>query len=376
MAEGKKLIEVLDSDDELTEVEQMRLEMSELREIVKQQRDYIQHMDNPVVKKEPNVNPEPKLAKSIVKPRDIPTLELHQLEGLDAAARLQLFFELVEQSAEQDSVRVQIAKSRLGSELAMLIHNYQEKQKGMTWRAFCHILKNEFSVDINLDRAWQELESNSYDWAESPQSYTNQFICQFAILETRFPHEKFPNRDKTIKRKIWHGMTKEAKERLEGFLEEDYPLNKFIDRVEHERQLLLQLHAPTVHHLPKPKKEITSPEALQARGPSTLQEENPQSSRAEINSLKKQMQYLMDAFHKSHTPSPPPPPRFTSPGPLTPSDTLPRSEVYCPCCRSNRHNLPDCPHKPERGACFDCRRKGCRRGNRYCPGRVNQNTST
>lgn len=40
----------------------------------------------------------------------------------------------------------------------------------------------------------------------------------------QFPREKLPNRDKTIKRKLWQDLTPEVKSILEGFLEEDYPV--------------------------------------------------------------------------------------------------------------------------------------------------------
>ena len=45
------------------------------------------------------------------------------------------------------------------------------------------------------------------------------------------------------------------------------------------------------------------------------------------------------------------------------------SEKYCAYCVSKSHNLTDCWRRPPPGHCFDCRRYGCRRGNRNCPGR-------
>ncbi len=80
------------------------------------------------------------------------------------------------------------------------------------------------------------------------------YICRYALLETRFAKEKLPNRDKAIKRKLWQGLPQEAKARLEGFLDEDYPLNKFVDRVEHERQWLEATHVPTLGKV-KPEKK-------------------------------------------------------------------------------------------------------------------------
>ena len=63
----------------------------------------------------------------VTKPRDIPILELNHLEGLEASAHLQMFIELVEQATPNDASRVQVVKTHLGSEIVMLVHNYQRK---------------------------------------------------------------------------------------------------------------------------------------------------------------------------------------------------------------------------------------------------------
>ncbi len=120
------------------------------------------------------------------KPRDIPILEVNQLQALNATTQLQIFFELVEQCSDDDLRRVQVAKGRVSSELAALIHNHQTRYQCNTWGDLKQLLKTELSTDVNFDRAWQEIDSATYDWAESPQAFTNNFICQYAILETRF----------------------------------------------------------------------------------------------------------------------------------------------------------------------------------------------
>ncbi|KAG0721231.1 hypothetical protein GWK47_046871 [Chionoecetes opilio] len=150
--------------------------------------------------------------KGLTRPRDIPLLELHQLQGLDATARLQMFFELIEQCSSSDATRIQIAKGRVSSELSILIHNYQTNHKIETWAALRNLFETEFATEVSVDRAWQELEAIGYDWAESPQAFTHRFICQHAVIATKFPNEKFPNRDKTIKRKLWYGLPAVSRE--------------------------------------------------------------------------------------------------------------------------------------------------------------------
>ncbi len=63
------------------------------------------------------------MARPIVKPRDISVLGLHQSQGTDAAVRLQMFFELLEQCNLIDVGRIQVAKGRASIKLAILIHN-------------------------------------------------------------------------------------------------------------------------------------------------------------------------------------------------------------------------------------------------------------
>ena len=230
-------------------------EIGYLRDIADRQNILIQRFGDRLLLHPPSV-----VGASNIKPRDIPILELNQLQGLNATTQLQIFFELVEQCSDSDLRRVQIAKSRVSPELAALIHNHQTQHHCDTWVDLKQLLRTEFSTDVNFDRAWQEMDSAKYDWAESPQAFSNNFICQYPILETRFAREKLPNRDKTIKRKLWQGLTPESKARLEGFLDEDYPQTKFIDRVEHERQWLEAKHSSSLYRIRDEKKPSTTSE--------------------------------------------------------------------------------------------------------------------
>ncbi len=380
MAEGRKLIELLDSDDEPTEVEQMERELLHLRELVQHQRDVIQHMEPTVIKQEPAMHhsspPQSPPKRIHTKPRDIPILELHQLEGLDATAHLQMFIELVEQVADDDLTRVTVAKSRLGSEIAMLVHNKQQKERNLSWKNLCQLLKTEFTLDINLDRAWQDLESVQYEWEESPQSFSNRFLCKYAVLETKFPQEKFPSRDKTIKRLIFHGLPKELRDRVEGFLDEEYPLTRFLDRVEYQRQMHLQTHLPFVSHIKEKSQKQNSP-GPSPPGPLNSPDHPTPSHLETVRKLEEKVKTLTTQLERLQTPS-----TKTGPQPLlqprtSPSSSLSRPQLppsqYCPYCRNNSHNLRECWRAPKNGACFDCGRQQCRRGNPSCPAKTQNN---
>ncbi len=144
-----------------------------------------------------------------------------------------------------------VAKKRLNSDLAFLLQNRQAKGQCKTWEEVKKLLRTEFVVDINLDRAWSELEAAKYDWQDSPQAFTNRLICRYAVLEQKFSTEKLPNRDRLIKRKLWQGLPSTVKSRTESFTDTDYPLTQFLDRFEHESQFLLEAQTAPVLHVPE-----------------------------------------------------------------------------------------------------------------------------
>ncbi len=131
-----------------------------------------------------------------------------------------------------------------------MLMNKQKQGECHTWAELKLFLRTEFAADMNFDRAWQEIEGPHYDWTNSPQAFANKMNCRFAVLESRFPDETFPAKSKTIKRKLWRGFPQNIRQKMEAFLEDDYPLQKFLDRVEHERQFLIDRHTPTIHNIP------------------------------------------------------------------------------------------------------------------------------
>ncbi len=187
----------------------------------------------------------------------------------------------------------------------------------------------------------------SYDWGESPHAFTHRFVCQHAIIVTKFPNEKFPKRDQTIKRKLWYGLPTDSRERLEGFPDEEYPLRKFLDRVEYERQRLEDRNIPQVNRIPGGKN---------AEKGKVGEPQETEVTKDEIEHLRKQILELKASL------------THEKPEPLR--DRRPLSDKYCAYCQRDTHNLIDCWRKPPVGHCFDCRRPaGCRRGDRRCPGR-------
>ncbi|XP_050687893.1 uncharacterized protein LOC126981190 isoform X2 [Eriocheir sinensis] len=313
--------------------------LKELGDIVIAQGEILTQLGNEtLVKTEVGTSPPPKTIST--KPRDIPILQLHELDDLEAAGKLSLFFDLVEQCTTEDGDRMKVAKTRVSSDLAMLIHNQQGKSNCQSWEDLKQFLKTQFAAEVTLDRAWQHFESHHYDWALNPQGFMNTLMYKYAVIESKFPSDPLPNKEKAIKRKLWSGLPAEAKGRVEGFLDESYPLNKFVDRVEHERQLIIAKHVPTIGRVEKeqPASEATTPKS---------------ESKSELQELKNQLDSLSKKLER-----------------LTPG-----RQRYCSYCRSNSHDQRECTRSPPPGHCFDCLRKYCRRGHPNCPGKKPQSNS-
>ncbi|XP_050733579.1 uncharacterized protein LOC127007076 [Eriocheir sinensis] len=312
-------------------IAELENKLKELGNIIITQAEIISKLGNEALAKtEVGNTPPPKPIST--NPRDIPILQLHELDDLEAAGKLSLFFDLVEQCTTEDGDRMKVAKTRVGSELAMLIHIQQGRNSCQSWEDLKQFLKTQFVVEVPLDRAWQHFESHQYDWALNPQGFVNTLIYKYAVIESKFPSDTLPNKEKAIKRKLWSGLPSEAKGRVEGFLDESFPLNKFVDRVEHERQ-----HASTIGRVEKeqPTSEATNPKS---------------ESKSELQALKNQLDSLSKMFER-----------------LTPG-----RQLYCSYCRSNSHDQCECTRSPPPGHCFDCLRKYCRRGQPNCPGKKPQ----
>ena len=372
--EGEE-VEIVRDHQSLSETEQLRNEVEALKDVIRQQAVVIKNIGTHIVKQEEALASPAASRPPVTKPRDIPILELNHLEGLEASAHLQMFIELVEQATPHDASRVQVAKSRLGPEIVMLIHNRQWKQPNLSWGDFCNLLKNKFAVDVNLDRAWQDLETEFYDWGESPQSFCNRAICKYATLESKFPNEKFPNRNKFLKRKVWQGLPRDLKDKLESFLDENYPLNKFLNRVEYQRQIFLETQSPIVSQVSSKHENSVRPK--EGRSLTTATTPSPESeNKSEIEDLKEQVKALTTQLSQlKSTNSPSQYHQYQSFTPSGRSQSFRKPKLFCPYCRSHTHNLRECASAPRDGSCFDCRRVNWRRGNRNCPGKANQDNS-
>ena len=315
--------------------EELKSTVRELYEIVAQQQatieNFMQRLElgspgnqPPVTSPTPPspVSKPPTPPTFIIKPRDIPELTLTDLEGVEAGAKLALFIDRVEQVTGDEGARLQVAKTRLSTQIVFLIQNSQKQGLCQTWGELKEFLQKEFTNHMNVDRAWQEIETMQYDWLSDSLSFSHEMRCKFALLETNFPREEFPSRDQTIKRKICQGMPLQSRKKLEAFFEPTYPLRKFIERVEHERQFLLETTSGEMYNV----KSKTLPQEIPKTTPTSLTSSatpnnprpNPQPVdplRWEITELAKKVDDLIQSKNRN---------------------------LWCQNCQRPTHNTQDC----------------------------------
>ncbi len=148
-------------------------EWQELKQIITTQAEVIKDLKEKVMQSTSSPNQTPVQASVLTKPRDIPVLELQDLEGLEGTGRLALFLNGIEQYALTDSDRIQIAKSRVSRDIALLIQNHQDQDQCTSSVEIKKFPSTEFSVDLSIDRAWKEIEAVKYHWEDSPLVCTN-----------------------------------------------------------------------------------------------------------------------------------------------------------------------------------------------------------
>ena len=308
--------------------EMLQDQVAQLCDVVEQQKELITKLTQQLSL---STSPSPTLVTKapsplpafVVKPRDIPELTLEDLEGMEAGGKLAMFIDRVEQVTPDDGARYQVAKTRLNSKIALLIQNHQSKGRCQTWIELKKFLLSEFASEMTVDQAWKEIEAMQYEWETSPHSFNHHFRCKYALLETNFPSEKFPNKDQIIKRKICQGLPLQTKNKLEAFLEETYPLKKFIERVEYERQFLLEAPGCDLFHV---KSKPTPPQNNNSTKTPPTHANDQVTHSQPINPLMwevKELARRVDELVKQRTRRP-----------------------WCHHCRKDNHSTQDCWGRP------------------------------
>ena len=280
--------------------------------------------------------------KPLLKPRDIPLLELSQLQEMNSVTRLNLFFNSVERCAQNSLERLQIAELRMGLELTGLIHSARESGRIGSWEEFKTFMLEEFQVKLDFQQTWQRASGMTYDWRTSPQAFVHKFKCFFASLKGNFPQQTLPSRDKMIKQKLVDGFPPTNRNALTPFMDGAVTIDDFLTHVQHQRTLLeyAQVQVRILTERGSCENSQSCPSDSNSR----------ESGTPELRKLNSQLNKLENMLT------------------VTPIKR-PNVRQYCQFCRSNNHRVESCPNKYLRGKCFDCQSPNCRRGRPECPGR-------
>ncbi|KAG0719335.1 hypothetical protein GWK47_050716 [Chionoecetes opilio] len=164
--------------------------------------------------------------RSLIKSRDIRMLNLSDLQGIEAEGRLTVFLSQVESCSEDLEERKRILMTRVDPQLALYVQNALSQFNFRSWDTLTYWLCEDLT-DNNVDRILNSISEVKYDWLEDPQELTTKLKCKYAILEAKSKHPgEDPRRDKIIKTKQLRGLASHSKEKLEFYMDEQFPLKK------------------------------------------------------------------------------------------------------------------------------------------------------
>ena len=277
-----------------------------------------------------HINQEKKQVKPLLKPRDIPVLELRHLSGVEGAGRLGVFLSQVENCSQDTQERQQIVNMRVDASLAMFVQNVLRRGY-MSWGEFKLHLTSELT-DQSEERILDCLNDFNYTCDEDPIEFVSHLKCKLALLEVNSGEDDVPNRERLIKKKLIKGMPKESRDRLELYMDPNMSLRKFLRKLNTERLVVMShrrekvnvVEPPRLFH--EPRQNWSAPNRTQGQANSNRKREQPRQ--------------------------------------------WPQRNRYCPYCRASNHTVAECYRKPRPGSCYDCLRMGCRQGQPGCPGRV------
>ena len=269
--------------------------------------------------------------KTLLKPRDIPIMELSQLKGVEGAGRLAVFLSQVESCSSDAEERQQIVQMRADAPLALFIQSIRSERQ-MSWTQFKEQLTAELT-NQSEEKIYDSLNDLKYSCDQDPTTFMTELKCKLAALAVQTKSRGMPCLDKLVKTKLMKGMPKASRDRLELYMDENISLQIFLRKLETERLVVMAQHEDSVR--------VVEPPVRPTQGVVT----------------------------------PNPPMRTTREGALADPERRysqgSRREKYCPYCRARSHSVAECRKQPRPGSCYDCLQFNCYRGHPSCPGRIN-----
>ncbi|MPD03355.1 hypothetical protein E2C01_098988 [Portunus trituberculatus] len=144
--------------------------------------------------------------KPLLKPQDIPVLELHGLKG-EGEGNLSVFLTQEGNCSDDNEERQHIVTTQVKPQIAVFVQALQKKHQNMKWDRFKELLTEELT-DRSKDNLFDAISTMKYQLQEDPAEFVANLKCRIASLEVRTNRAEIPDVIKTIKKQANARTTK------------------------------------------------------------------------------------------------------------------------------------------------------------------------
>ncbi len=176
--------------------------------------------------------------KPLLKPRDLPLLELGQLKGVEGEGRLAVFLAQMEDCAREADERKRTVVARVDAPLAIYVQAVQREKSSLAWAEFKEHLAKELT-DRNPSVVYDTLSCFTYHLDTDPMEFVAKVKCKFAVLGIKGDGSEGLSLNKIIKAKMISSLPRSSRERLELFKSSSITLERFIELFTQERTIAL-----------------------------------------------------------------------------------------------------------------------------------------
>ena len=281
---------------------------------------------------------------NMIRLKDIDKLKLDDLSKVTSKQKLKKYFASIEVSTSTEEGRINGALFRMDHNVSSIVEDEIEGQNIQTWAEFKQKCYGLFTVPMEINKFLQELNTNyTYHIDLEPRNFANRLKVLFSSVNAN----GLPDRDLTIKQKLYDGLTPQRKAAMKILmLDTKVSLESFIKELENQRNMYHQesLYEKKIREV-KEMSQVRSPE--KGVESATSQSEMMANLSATIcEEFRKGQESLVRALESNQ----------------------PRRPKYCGYCNvKDQHWSRFCPQNPPPNSCFDCWKVGHRRNDPGCP---------
>ena len=275
--------------------------------------------------------------------QEIPKFQPYNHSVSDRRAVTNEFIERV--SRLDEDLRLMTALDKMDLEERQLIRSLMYDPTD--FQEFKQKLREQFGQKPTAEEAvneWKSLRWNYY--SETLDLFVRKLKHKYPSIQTlrQFGNDK----DAVLKQKIFDASPSQILEEIRPYLSAATSLDGFCDKVREVTAKNIAEGGNVYHVRDKPPTTVSRQPEQKADPPSST------SANSSNDEMLKVMKDLCNLVKNQNSPS----------------KHFPRQRrYYCNHCRKDGHSIDRCHFAPEhlKNLCFDCKQKGCRRGNPNCP---------